>query len=121
MEFDILLWLVTKHVIADYYLQYPWMFKYKAVYGHPGGLAHAGLHGFFSFIVLLYFVDPIVAFSLGLLDFILHYHIDHTKSNIWKSKNLTPADQLYWMVHGTDQFLHMLTYFLMVHLAVYYV
>ena len=118
LELSMLLWLITKHIIADYYLQFSWMFKYKAIYGHPGGLAHAGLHGIFTFIVFSAFVNPFVAFNLAMLDSVLHYHIDFVKSNVWKAKQLTPSDQLYWIVHGTDQFLHFLTYFLLIHIAV---
>ena len=50
LEFQILFWLLTKHIIADYFTQYPWMYKYKGIYGHPGGLAHAGWHGLHFFL-----------------------------------------------------------------------
>ena len=47
---------------------------------------------------------------LGLIDFIIHYHIDFIKSNLWKSKNLKATDQMFWVIHGVDQMLHGLTY-----------
>tara|TARA_Y100001937_G_scaffold92519_1_gene125283 strand:+ start:258 stop:626 length:369 start_codon:yes stop_codon:yes gene_type:complete len=116
MEFNILFWLFTKHIIADYYMQYPWMYRHKGKYGHPGGLAHAGLHGIFTYIVLMTFVSPLLSLSLALLDSVLHYHIDYIKSKAWDKANTNPSEQLYWIIHGTDQFAHGLTYFLIVHL-----
>jgi hypothetical protein len=116
MEFNILFWLMTKHIVADYYMQYPWMFKYKGKYGHPGGVAHAGLHGLFTLIILLNFTSPLVAFLLSFIDFVLHYHIDYAKNKAWDKYNVLPSEQKYWVIHGTDQFAHGMTYFLIVHL-----
>ena len=31
-------------------------------------------------------------------------------NNFWKDKKLTANDQQYWIAHGVDQLLHMLTY-----------
>ena len=107
-----------KHLIADYYTQYSWMLKDKGTYGAWGGVAHAKLHGLFTFIILLLYVNPLTAFLFGALDSIIHYHIDYVKSNFWKSRNLGPADQMYWIVHGTDQFLHIMTYVLIILLGV---
>jgi len=119
MEFNILFWLFTKHIIADYYMQYPWMFRHKGKYGHPGGLAHAGLHGLFTYIVLMYFAGPVVASVLALLDSAVHYHIDYIKNKAWAKANTNPAEQMYWIIHGTDQLAHGMTYFLIVHLLVH--
>ena len=118
-EFNILFWLMTKHIIADYFTQYSWMYKHKAKYGHPGGIAHALWHGLLTFFVLLYFVDPMIAIMLSMLDSVIHYHIDYLKSNSWKRWPVTPNDQLFWIIHGIDQLAHGLTYFLIVHLLVH--
>ena len=108
-----------KHLIADYYTQYSWMIKDKGIYGAWGGIAHAGWHGILTFFVLEIFGLPfILSFLFGILDSVLHYHIDYVKSNFWKSKNLGPSDQMYWAVHGTDQFLHIMTYVLIILLGV---
>ena len=114
--FNILFWLFTKHIIADYYMQYPWMYKHKGTYGHPGGIAHAVWHGILTNIVLLYFVGPITAALLGTLDAIIHYHVDYAKNKVWAKTNTNPGEQLYWIIHGTDQLAHGMTYFLIVHL-----
>ena len=108
-----------KHLIADYYTQYSWMIRDKATYGAWGGIAHAGWHGILTFFVLEIFGLPfILSLLFGILDSVLHYHIDYVKSNFWKSKNLGPSNQMYWAVHGTDQFLHIMTYVLIILLGV---
>jgi hypothetical protein len=116
LEFNLLLWLMAKHIIADYFTQYPWMYKHKGKYGHPGGIAHATWHGILTNIVLLYFTDPITAAMLGTLDAVIHYHIDYVKSRSWKRWPVTPNDQLFWIIHGIDQLAHGITYFFIVHL-----
>ena len=117
LEFQILFWLLTKHIIADYFTQYPWMYKYKGIYGHPGGLAHAGWHGLLTTIICYSFVGIWPAVLLGLLDSVVHYHVDYVKSNSWKRWPCTPQDQLFWIIHGVDQYLHGMTYFLILHLV----
>ena len=117
LEFQILFWLLTKHIIADYFTQYPWIYKYKGIYGHPGGLAHAGWHGLLTTIICYPFVGIWPAVLLGLLDSVIHYHVDYVKSNSWKRWSCTPQDQLFWIIHGVDQYLHGMTYFLILHLV----
>ena len=117
LEFQILFWLLTKHIIADYFTQYPWMYKYKGIYGHPGGLAHAGWHGLLTTIICYPFVGIWPAVLLGLLDSVIHYHVDYVKSNSWKRWPCTPQDQLFWIIHGVDLYLHGMTYFLILHLV----
>jgi len=103
---------ILKHTIADYFTQYSWMIKDKATYGAFGGLAHAGWHGVLTSVVVwnitTFSLIPVILF--GLLDSIIHYHIDYAKSNIWKNKKYTPENQMYWVIHGVDQMLHLFTY-----------
>lgn len=103
---------MVKHTVADYFMQYSWMIKDKGTYGAKGGLAHAGYHGFLTFLVLLTVPcatwSAIIGFAVA--DSIIHYHIDYAKSNIWKSKGYTSMDQMFWVTHGVDQLLHLLTY-----------
>lgn len=110
--------LFTKHILADYFLQRSWMFPDKGIYGAWGGVAHAKIHGLFTFLILLLFIPPVPALVFGALDSLIHYHIDYIKQHVWKSKKLTSMDNLYWMVHGVDQFLHFLTYVLIVLLTI---
>jgi hypothetical protein len=120
MEITLLIGLMFKHTIADYFTQYSWMIKDKAVYGGFGGLAHAWWHGVLTFCVLVS-LTPLafwVITALAMLDFILHYHIDYVKSNVWKDYNFGPQDQMYWVTHGVDQFAHFLTYVGIIYLCV---
>lgn len=104
--------LLLKHTVADYFMQYGWMLKDKASYGAFGGLMHAGWHGALTLLVLLLATDIPTVYMLLLsgLDTVLHYHIDYLKSNLWKKKAYQPYEQQYWMIHGADQFAHILTY-----------
>ena len=110
-ELTIITVLLFKHTLADYFFQYSWMIKDKGLYGAPGGVSHAGVHWLLTFICLGFLGVPILySFVLSVFDGVVHYHIDYVKNNVWKSKKLTPADQLFWVAHGVDQFAHILTY-----------
>jgi len=118
MELIVLLTvLFTKHILADYFFQRAWMFPDKGIYGAWGGVAHAISHTILTSIILIFFTGWFTAQLLAILDGIIHYHIDYIKNNVWKSKKLTSNDSLYWMIHGVDQFLHFLTYVLIVFLV----
>lgn len=117
MEFVyILAALFTKHFIIDFPLQGPYQWMNKGTYGHPGGLLHAGLHALGTLIVFLTFGAMIEgAIILAFIDGIIHYHIDWAKMNInskfgWKPD--THAE--FWWLLGLDQYLHAMTYVLLV-------
>lgn len=118
MQFDmstlIFFLLLTKHIIFDYFLQTSWMIKDKAKYGAIGGLAHAGAHGLGTLAVLLFFTPTVFAIILSLVDSVLHYHIDYTKSTWMKRNNPSTNSQEYWIAHGLDQYAHILTYVLII-------
>ena len=120
MELVAITLLMIKHVIADYFMQYSWMIRDKGNYGAWGGLAHSGYHGILTALVFALFLEQAILFSilLGLLDSVVHYHVDYVKSNVWKTKGYTPANQMYWITHGVDQLLHLLTYVAIVALCV---
>ena len=117
MDIGLLVALMVKHYIFDYFVQTRFMFRDKHIYGGDGGLLHAGLHGIGSFIVIWSAgigIWPALAIGF-LLDGVLHYHIDYIKSSSMAMANppLTPNDQQYWIMHGVDQLAHFLTYVLM--------
>ena len=105
-----------KHFIADFILQFDYMLGQKGTYGAEGGRDHAGIHGALTTLLLLPFINPMSALIFGLLDMILHYHIDWAKTNL--SRGLTPADKKFWLWLGADQCLHYLTYILIIGLIV---
>ena len=110
---------MLKHTIADYVVQTSWMIVEKSQYGKKGGLAHAGVHGFLTVLILLLFNVPFFySILLGAMESVLHYHIDFYKSNWMKKHKPDPNSQLYWTAHGIDQYLHFLTYVLLIILLV---
>lgn len=109
MEILIITLLMFKHFIADFILQMDYMVQQKGSYGERGGLDHASIHAFFTAVIVWIFVPYIGAvIMIGLIDGILHYHIDWAKMNL--SRGLTPANKQFWVWLGADQLLHFLTY-----------
>lgn len=109
---EILFWLFTKHLIVDFPLQaFPYQYKNKGTYGHPGGILHSGLHVLGTALVMVFFVPTSVALMIALADGVLHYHIDWAKMNIGKKTGWGPTthEQFWWLL-GLDQYLHALTY-----------
>lgn len=114
VELSLILGLTVKHFVCDFPLQaFPWMYKNKGTYGHPGGLAHAGVHLVGSALVLWAMAPGFI--SLALADFFIHYHIDWAKMSLGKRWGLRPDNsEWFWILLGLDQLLHSLTYIGMV-------
>ena len=110
-----LLLLLFKHILADYFLQKPW--NDKGIYGSKGGVEHDIIHAIGTVIVMNFFVNPAWAVIVAFLDGIIHYHIDWAKTNIKSNYNLKKDQTLYWGLHGVDQYLHILTYILIVYIV----
>lgn len=107
----VILILLFKHLVCDFFLQTAYQYRNKGIYGHPGGLLHAGLHVLGTAFLFLY-VNPgpkIVALILA-GEFVIHYHIDWAKEQIVKRLKLTTEDSGFWWALGVDQFLHGATY-----------
>lgn len=108
------LWLIlalfTKHLLVDFPLQVRYQWSNKGTYGHPGGLLHAVLHGLFTMLCFWWFA-PLACIWLGLIDAVLHYHIDWAKMNLNAKLGWGPTThEEFWWLLGLDQFLHALTY-----------
>lgn len=111
--------LVTKHFIVDFPLQaFPYQYKNKGTYGHPGGLLHSGLHLIGTFLFLLpftHFSQLDMLLLIAVFDGVVHYHIDWAKMNINTKMGWGPTThEQFWSLLGLDQYLHMLTYLLIV-------
>jgi hypothetical protein len=103
--------LEFKHLVFDFFLQTPYQLRTKGIYGHPGGILHAGLQAAGTLPALLLFSPSfglVVAIVLG--EFVIHYHIDWTKEQVMKWRGYRSHDSGFWYALGTDQFLHQLTY-----------
>lgn len=122
LTFWLLFALFLKHFIVDFILQTKFQWSNKGIYGHAGGLLHAGLHLLSTLLILynIFRIDAHFALLLALFDGFVHYHIDWIKVNICQKYNWTANNSEYfWWLLGLDQFLHGLTYFAIVYLAIF--
>ena len=106
----VILILLFKHLVCDFFLQTAYQYRNKGIYGHPGGLLHAGLHVLGTAFLFLY-VNPgpkIVALILA-GEFIVHYHIDWAKEQLVRRFDWRDGAR-FWNAIGFDQLLHGLTY-----------
>lgn len=112
----IVIFLQIKHLLLDWIFQPKWMWSNKGTYGHLGGVTHALLNGFgTAAIISLYYNNfwPILV-----IDSILHYHIDWAKIRILNLANLDSNDKEFWWLTGIDQFLHQITYILLIMMVI---
>ncbi len=110
MIIQLLLLLQVKHLVIDWIMQPPYMWKNKGTYGHPGGLLHAGFNALGTALCFYWFVPELFLVVLA-LDFLAHYHIDWAKMNITKLTGWGPTTHpQFWWLTGFDQFLHQVTY-----------
>ena len=65
-------------------------------------------------LVALFFVQPLLALALALVDYVAHWNIDFCKHRINNALGKTRKDKLFWWINSIDQGLHMLTYYLLV-------
>ncbi len=116
MEMKLLFLLMAKHFVCDFPLQaFPYQYRNKGTYGHPGGLLHAAIHEVGSLAVLIWFAPFTTALVLASFDAVAHYHIDYAKMKLGVIYNLKPDNsEWFWVLLGFDQLLHYLTYFAMV-------
>lgn len=97
---------LLKHYVVDFYLQPMEEVESKAHWGEWLGIRHSLKHGVFTFAILVLPIGIINALFLGLLDFIVHYHIDWLKMQGERDVNKPQ----FWYNLGLDQFAHNVTY-----------
>lgn len=109
----LVLWLSVKYFVADFPLQaFPYIYRNKSKYGHPGGLVHALIHGVGTAVVFAAMgFDVATSLSLAGVDMVIHYHVDLVKMRLNNKMGWGPTthDQ-FWTLLGLDQLLHGLTY-----------
>ena len=113
--------LFVKHFICDFPLQvWPWIYRNKGTYMHPGGITHAAIHGVGTFVVMAFY-DVKIALIAALFDCLVHYHIDWAKMNLNARFDLkSDNSEWFWIALGFDQLLHHATYFIIVYYALVY-
>ena len=107
-----LAYLLTKHAVADYFLQGRYQWGNKGRYGHPGGIVHSAVHAALTAPVFLIVAAPSFILGAALLgaEFLIHYHVDWLKDRIVRARGWTAGDAMFWHAIGIDQLLHGLTY-----------
>jgi Protein of unknown function (DUF3307) len=107
----VLLVLVTKHLVFDFFLQSLAQIKNKKIYGHPSGLLHAAGHAAGTGLAF-FIITPPLAVGIGILvaEFAIHYHIDWLKEQFGHRTKVQPDQKIFWAAFGIDQWLHQLTY-----------
>jgi hypothetical protein len=104
--------LMSKHAAADFFLQTPYQYCNKGIYGHPGGLLHSAIHVALTPLAYLAIAPAslLLAGGIALGEFAVHYHVDWAKEQIGRRNGFTPQTPGFWHLLGIDQLLHGLTY-----------
>ena len=103
--FLLLLGFQLKHFLADYSLQFEYMYENKGrLSGWIKPLAHHSLvHATFTFFISVGFVGISIALALGAFDFITHFLTDRWKARKPEKCN---QDNSFWINLGIDQMVH---------------
>lgn len=110
---------MVKHFIMDYPFQLKYMLEQKGFYLKDGGVHHAFCHGMGTMFVFYFMGFESVAPTLGIIDILIHYHVDYLKAKSNKWFALGPSNKGFWTAMGLDQLAHQLTYVLLVFLALH--
>jgi hypothetical protein len=99
-----------KHWYLDFAAQTKEEIQYKGIYSDWRGITHSVKHGLGTFLclwVVTGWYDVELALLVGIIDMVLHYHIDWYKMN-FGCKDI--ADPKFWNHLGLDQMAHQLCY-----------
>lgn len=106
--FVILILLQVKHWLVDFVYQTDQEIRHKGVYGDWLGITHSVKHGLSTVMVLILCgVDIDWAYAIGVVDLVLHYHIDYAKMR-WGCGDM--RNSKFWNHLGLDQMAHQLCY-----------
>jgi Protein of unknown function (DUF3307) len=101
----------VKHYICDFVLQTNDMIRSKGHWGEWRGIVHSVYHGVGTMVVIGIMGFGTVSFILmGLLDTVVHYHVDWAKQQLNSILKYTVDNPKFWNLLGLDQLLHQLTY-----------
>lgn len=108
--------LFVKHWYIDFVNQNQEEVDNKGKYGRWLGIRHSFKHGIATaFVFVLLDIDIGFAVLLGIVDFVVHYHVDWVKMRFGNRDITTPA---FWNQLGLDQLAHYSTYLALVWLAI---
>ena len=118
IEVIFLFLLTCKHAIADLALQSRLEYKGGKLNLKNGRLfIHCAQHAVLTFFVALVFVGIVKAMWFFILDFVLHFAIDYSKSWYQKYTGVKHGTKRYWLYSTVDQCLHYATYLVIVLIA----
>jgi len=106
-----------KHLVIDFFLQFPYMWKNKHKLFHPGGWLHAGAHAVSSFALFFLLTREVVpgVATLCFMEMLAHFFIDMAKMRLnTRMKWTATTSPHFWNLLGIDQFLHQMTYVVMI-------
>lgn len=110
MNIEILILLIAlqvKHWWVDFVIQTTTQVNSKGNYGEMHGIMHSVEHGVLTTAVFSVVVPIYVSLFIGIIDIILHYHIDWIKMNYG---NRDIQNKKFWRDLGLDQLFHQLCY-----------
>jgi hypothetical protein len=102
--------LFIKHWYIDFVNQSNVEVASKGIYGDFHGIMHSAKQGLATMIcVWIVTGTPFLFYAmiLGMVDFVVHYHVDWTKMNYGNRDIRTPQ---FWNHLGLDQLTHYITY-----------
>jgi hypothetical protein len=112
----LLIFFQIKHLLIDFIFQNEYQWKNKGTYGHPGGILHSVLHSIATFWILVIAFPYGLSLILSLVDFLVHYHVDWFKMRYNKIKGWTATNSKeFWWLLGIDQFVHQMTYIVIIY------
>ena len=111
MELVLLSLLLIKHTIVDLALQHYIKGQKKLQWLNPLAHWHYAQHGIGTLIVTLPLTgDLLVAASVSLLDYLIHWHVDWVKHHWIARHGWSSVDSGFWWAAAIDQAFHYLTY-----------
>ena len=102
----VLFLLVVKHAVADLILQSRLTTGDKADLSSPKGYRHALDHALCTLLVCIFFAPIPWALGIAVLDFILHFIIDFSKTKIVRRYKIKYEGKAFWCIQGIDQIAH---------------
>lgn len=116
MTLTLLALLFIKHYLVDFVFQTQQEIDNKGVYLDWRGAKHSLKHAVGTIIIFGFTgMSLIGVFILGMMDLILHYHIDYVKMRYGTTD---VATKRFWNELGADQLAHYLTYLLLIWMTI---
>lgn len=110
-----------KHFVADYILQTDYMLgKFKKQDWELPLLCHTLVHAFFTFVICVALIDPVMAFYLACFDLCVHFVMDRIKASPSLLGRFNPKQKIFWITLGIDQMVHHLTHYIIIFTLFYY-